>query len=303
MKWYQVDSDTPNDPKIKRLLETSRGPEAATLIGHLFLLWCFVANHGHGDPGHGITADGEPLDLSDMAYECRFQGDHDLRVFLDRLASLKLIDPARWADGFVFLPAMKKRADTYARSKGRGPAGGSRANAGESGGTTTRITPDQPLQDTTRQDTTNPEDQNLRGSADPPDLLADAGATSVDALVRLWNDTRKPGPSIGKISPQRRAGFGRALKAQPDLAEWRTAILWLNGQRWCNGQGSGDHPNWRATLDWLAKPGKLAEYLDKARGDRPASPDGTVGRNAAKGRTGYRPGQFAEALKSDDAIH
>lgn len=303
MKWYQVDSDTPNDPKVKRLLDQARGDEAATLVGHLFLLWCFVANHGHGEPGHGITADGTPLDLGDMAYECRFQDEGNLRVFLGKLAGLKLIDPDRWRDGIVFLPAMKKRADTYARSKGRGsPGGGNRANAGGSGGTTTRNTPEPPLQDNTKQDT---EDPNLRGSADPPDLLANAGETGPDALVRVWNDTRKPGPAVGKLSPQRRAAFGRALKATPDLAEWRAVIVWLNGQRWCNGQGGGDHPNWRATLDWLAKPGKLTEYLDKAKGDKPAVlADGTTGRNAAKGRTGYKPGEFAAALKGgDDAVH
>jgi hypothetical protein len=133
-----------------------------------------------------------------------------------------------------------------------------------------------------------------------PDLLADAGEDHVDALVRIWNTERKPGPAVRDITPQRRGAYGRALKAQPDLTVWRDVIAYLNGQPWCNAKGGGNHPNWRADLDWLAKPGKLAVYADKAAAERPARPGGVAGRNAAKGRTGYKPGEFAAALGGDD---
>lgn len=301
MKWFQVDSDTPNDPKIKRLLDRSAqadgGPSgAAEAMGRLFLLWCFIANHGQGDPGMAVKADGSPLDWADMAYECRFRDELQLKAFLAEVAMLKLIDPAQWLLGIVFLPAMRKRADDYAKRKGRGsdPGRGDSGPVGEPGGKRGTAGQDRPIQDTTTQDTTT---QKGSGSAD---LLADAGEDNADALVRIWNTERKPGPSVRDVTPQRRERYRRALKAKPDLSDWRTVIVWLNGQPWCNAKGGGDHPTWRATLDWLAKPGKLAEYLDKVATERPAR-DGVVGRQ--KGRTGYRPGEFAQALGDDDAIH
>lgn len=398
MKWFQVDSDTPNDPKIKRLIQDgllTGGPDkAAASMGHLFLLWCYVAGYGESEPGLAVRADGTSLPHEEMAHEALFPNEDGLFEFLGVLADRGLIHPNLWRQRrTVLLPAMWGRACEYYQQKQRPISRHSTADelvaailAGEApirpkpaaiteaqrlriykrdglicrycrldlnglpkqrcidhvipfiqdglneddnlatsckpcnarkGGRTPEqagmalhpvdggITGGEPPANITinNQQSTITEDQNFRGSGDPPDLLADAGETGPDALVRVWNDTRIPGPAVGKLSPQRRAAFGRALKATPDLTEWRAVIVWLNGQRWCNGQGGGDHPNWRATLDWLAKPGKLAEYLDKARGDRPASPDGTVGRNAAKGRTGYRPGQFADALKTDDAIH
>jgi hypothetical protein len=325
MRWYQVDSDTPNDPKIKRLLNDATmaagGREAgAEAIGHLFLVWCFVANHG-AQPGLGVKPDGSPLDLDDLAYEAAFRSTDDLRTWLDTMAERGLIDPDQWKDhGVVFLPAMKSRADAYAKSKGRGPghepdpqaaaSGGNgapwRGGAGKSGTTRARPGPKGPLHNKTLQDITKEKD--LRGLAATPvsaDLLAEAGTDTVDALVAVWNAERKPGPEVRDLTPQRRERYQRAIKAKPDLADWRQVIRWLNTQPWCNAKGTGDHRTWRATLDWLAKPGKLAEYLDKAAGDRGAvRPDGTEGRDAAKGRTGFKRGEFGAALKGgDDAIH
>jgi hypothetical protein len=164
MRWYQVDSDTPNDPKIKRLMAEAaalEGPEAAAgQVGHLFLIWCFVANHG-AEPGMGVKADGSPLDLDDMAYETAFGHQTKLRAFLDLLASRGLIGAAEWQQGIVFLPAMKTRADAYAKSKGAaranrnprraqaGTVGGKRAHAGEGGPTRAPRGPYITLQDRT----------------------------------------------------------------------------------------------------------------------------------------------------------
>lgn len=306
MKWFQVDSDSPNDPKIKALIRkglTDGGPgRAAALVGHTFLLWAYIANHGEGVPGHGVKADGSPLSLVEMADECLFDGVDQLRAHVDFLAEKEHVDPTAWALGIVSLPAMRTRADAYARSKGRGDSGPDRGNAGgsdtgrgksgKSGRKVAQAGPKLPLHNTTKQDTTPPEDP---GSAD---LLAGAGEDNVDALVRIWNTERKPGPTVRDVTPQRRERYLRALKARPDLADWRLVIGWLNGQKWCNAGGTGDHPTWRADLDWLAKPGNLARYHEKAIAERPARADGVVGR--AKGRTGYKPGEFAAALGGND---
>lgn len=309
MRWYQVDSDTPNDPKIKRLLQdaavASGGPESgAQMVGHLFLVWCFVANHG-AQPGLGVKPDGSPLDLKDLAYEAGFRTVNDLCGFLKSMADRGLIGLEEWeSDRVVFLPAMKARADAYAKSKGRGPTGGGgddpvkngpqRAPAGRKG----------PIHNTTGHHSSNPSDPS--DQAPPADLLTGAGDTAVDALVKVWNTERKPGPAVRDITDQRRAAFGRALKVQPDLLVWRQVIRWFNTQPWCNGRGSGDHANWTATLDFLAKPGKIAQYHDKATADqrflRAEAGAGTSqeGRNAAKGRTGFKRGEFAAALEGDD---
>ncbi len=318
MRWYQVDSDTPNDPKIKRLLRDAAEPGTqlpgpATTMGHLFLVWCFVANHG-AQPGMGVKADGTPLDLDDMAFDAMFPTAGHLRRFLTDMAERGLVGKDEWEQGIVFLPAMKARADAYAKSKGRGEPGPSGPGRGKSGPSGHRRAPageKGPIHHTTGQDTT-PEDHDDQPAPAVPDLLNDAGEDNVDALVRIWNTERQPGPTVRDVTPQRRARYQKALKARPDLSDWRLVIAWLNGQKWCNAAGTGDHPSWRADLDWLAKPGNLARYYDKAQADRPfmqrrdGAAAGLEGRNAAKGRTGFKRGEFAAALGeggSDEKVH
>lgn len=292
MKWFQNDSDAPNDPKIKAAIR--QGPALAggtqqanqAVAGAIWLLWCYVASHGEGVPGLGVKADGSPLDLAEMADECLFDEEAQLVRLLDFLAIKKHIDPVQWERGVVFLPAMKKRADTYAKRKGR--------DGGEGSNSVRTIDPENPLQDNTEQDNTPSGD--IAGS-----LLADAGPDQVDALVAVWNAERQPGPKVGKLNPSRRRAMLKALKDHPDLTEWRQLIHWMNTQKWMNAQGGGDHPNWRADLDFVCRAGKLDRLLDQMRADRVSvRADGTEGRNAGKGRTGFRRGEFAAALNGDD---
>ncbi len=302
MKWYQVDSDTPNDPKVKAIIRkglADGGPTAAAaMVGHLFLLWCYVSNHGEAQPGMGVKADGDPLPLGEMADECLVESEAHLRTLLDFLALKDLIDQGLWLrQGIVFLKGMAKRADTYAKRKGRVSSNSVRT-----------LHPETPLQDSTIQDITKEKDQN-HVSLPAADLLTVAGGEDqVDGLVRIWNQERTPGPKVAHLNPVRRLAYGKAIKAAPDLADWRLVIGWLNRQPWCNAQGTGGHATWQATLDWLAKPGKLAEKLDLAKAERvTVRADDIVGRDPAKGRTGARRGQFAEALKGgggdDESIH
>lgn len=93
-----------------------------------------------------------------------------------------------------------------------------------------------------------------------------------DELVRVWNTHREPGPKVEDLNTDRRKRYHRALETKPDLIEWELVIRWINTQPWANASGTGDHANWRATLDWLAKPGKVGEYLERARTDAAAGP-------------------------------
>lgn len=88
-----------------------------------------------------------------------------------------------------------------------------------------------------------------------------------------------------------------ALKAYPNLTDWKQVIQWVNSQPWMNAPGTGDHPTWRADLDFLAKPGNLAKYLERARLDQ-ATRTGPIGRDATKGRTGVEPKKYAH-LRDD----
>lgn len=114
--WFQVDSNSPNDPKIKEILRVGGQPWA----GATWLMWCYIASSGKSEPGLGVRADGSPLPLKELASECRFATVEDLRAYLDFAAEQEHIHRQLWQDkGIVFLPAMWSRLMHYARSKGR----------------------------------------------------------------------------------------------------------------------------------------------------------------------------------------
>lgn len=117
----------------------------------------------------------------------------------------------------------------------------------------------------------------------------------VDALVKLWNEERKPGPHVLAITDQRRRAIQTRLREFPDLNVWRRVIRFVNGQPWCNAPGTGEHASFRMGLDTLLKPGQLARLLEQASIDT-ARPDGLVGRNARTGRTGANREAFTTAL-------
>lgn len=130
------------------------------------------------------------------------------------------------------------------------------------------------------------------------DLLGEEEAPQVGALVTLWNTTRSPGPKVqGTMTATRQQRIRAALKAYPNLTDWKQVIQWVNSQPWMNAPGTGDHPTWRADLDFLAKPGNLAKYLERARLDQ-ATRTGPIGRDATKGRTGVEPKKYAH-LRDD----
>lgn len=106
-------------------------------------------------------------------------------------------------------------------------------------------------------------------------------------LVELWNHHREPGPKVQDLTDKRERLYAQALAAKPLHAEWVEAITWLNGQPWANARGLGDHATWRATLDWLAKPGQLTTILEQARTDAIAPP-------AKPRRLGDLPGRGAQ---------
>lgn len=90
------------------------------------------------------------------------------------------------------------------------------------------------------------------------------GKFTVKKLVRLWNEVRVPGPKVLKVESARYERLRLAIKAVPDAADWEQAIRYLNGAAWANAPGgTGTHANFRADLDYLAKPGNVTKALER----------------------------------------
>lgn len=285
MKWFQVDSDTPNDPKIKAIiragLPTPAGGQAAA--GALLLLWCYIADHGSGVPGEGVDGNGLPLPLSEMADECLFDQEAQLATWLDFLAVKRHIDPERWAaNKTVVLPAMRTRADSYAKSKGRGDDGRKLARPGK----------DSPLQDNTnKHDNTEQDPQGGLFALTPDELKVTA-----DDLMKVWNDHRKQGPTIRQLTDDRRRACLTALRLEPNLTRWAALVDWIESQDWMNASGRGEHPNWRADLEFILRPKQVLKLFERMDADL-ARRGTNGGRN---GRTDPEPGKFAQAVGKDD---
>lgn len=114
----------------------------------------------------------------------------------------------------------------------------------------------------------DPEKYLTRAIEPEGERVADATLRSPAGLIAVWNALREPGPKVGSVPTANRSRhLGRALDEHPRRDDWSTAILWLNRQRFANAPGSGDAPTWRASLDWLAKPGQLEQVLESARTD------------------------------------
>jgi hypothetical protein len=110
VKWFQVDSDTPNDPRIKAILR-EMGAEG---VGGLFLLWCFIADHGC-KPGRSIDSSNRPFPVADLIEATRLD-----KAKFERLVTICTDCGHFTKDAWVkrqeiAIPAMLRRADTYTR--------------------------------------------------------------------------------------------------------------------------------------------------------------------------------------------
>ena len=60
-----------------------------------------------------------------------------------------------------------------------------------------------------------------------------------------------PIPQVRMLTDKRRAKLRTRLEELPDLTAWTKLFQYLNTQDWCRANGSGTHPHWTATLDWI----------------------------------------------------
>jgi hypothetical protein len=114
IKWFQLESDMPHDPKI-RAVTRELGPAG---LGGLMGTWCHVARHG-SYPGRGIDSRGQPLDLDDLREASLLTVDEFARLvaICVRTGHFKR-EPWEQYRG-IWIPAMERRADRYAKEQAK----------------------------------------------------------------------------------------------------------------------------------------------------------------------------------------
>jgi hypothetical protein len=110
MKWFQLDTDTPQDPRIVEVLERM-GNEG---FGGLIRLWCFVANHGK-KPGWSVDSRRRPIQKQALIHASGLP-ENKFTDLMTILAENGHVSKKRWdTAGLVIFPAMVRRADIYTR--------------------------------------------------------------------------------------------------------------------------------------------------------------------------------------------
>lgn len=115
MKWFQVDADTPNDPKIRAVL-ADMGPSG---FGGLVLLWCHIADHGTHKPGWSLDSAGRPMPELELRIASQLtEGEFTRLVTI--CTEVGHFQKAAWdRRKVIVIPAMSRRADTYTRRRVR----------------------------------------------------------------------------------------------------------------------------------------------------------------------------------------
>jgi hypothetical protein len=133
MKWFQVDSDTPHDPKMRAVLREL----GAAGFGGLVLLWCHIADHGTRRPGFSIDSQGKPMPIPDLVDATRLTLDQFDRLVAVCLETGHFMLGPWQAKKVIAIPAMARRADFYTQRKISG--GVARQQYGKSGMTRLEI--------------------------------------------------------------------------------------------------------------------------------------------------------------------
>lgn len=112
MKWFKVDSNTPDDPKIRGLIK--RHGNAG--FGALVRLWCYVAAHGSSKrPGWAIDSNGRAIEKS-VLVDAAGMDEHSFDEMLSLLADMAHVAKKPWLERQTLVfPAMSKRSDVYSQ--------------------------------------------------------------------------------------------------------------------------------------------------------------------------------------------
>jgi hypothetical protein len=114
MKWFQLDADAPDDPKVRAVVR-ALGPAG---FGALVGLWCHVARHGRR-PGQGVDSHGAPFPVDDLVAASMLPADQ-FTTLIDVCTRSGHFRRDAW-DLYrgLWIPAMERRGDQYARRLSR----------------------------------------------------------------------------------------------------------------------------------------------------------------------------------------
>ena len=114
MKWFQLDSDCPDDPKIRAVVR-ALGVEG---FGGLVSLWCHIAKHGR-KPGQGIDSRGAALPVDDLIAATGLTAEQFATLVELCTRSGHFRRDAWERYNGIWIPAMERRADRYAQRLAR----------------------------------------------------------------------------------------------------------------------------------------------------------------------------------------
>jgi hypothetical protein len=114
VKWFQLDSDTPNDPKVAMVIR-QMGPAG---FGALVLLWCHIADHG-ARPGWSITSKGKPMPEAELVDATHLTSAEFSQLVTICIESGHFLRKPWLTRAVIAIPAMASRADTYTRRRVR----------------------------------------------------------------------------------------------------------------------------------------------------------------------------------------
>jgi hypothetical protein len=81
-------------------------------------------------------------------------------------------------------------------------------------------------------------------------------APSPGDLSRVWNEHRGVLPKVLKVTGDRERKARARLREEPDLGQWKDAIIKLSHWEW--GTGHNDS-GWMADFDYLLRPGTMVK--------------------------------------------
>ena len=251
MKWFRMDSDTPNHPTSRRVIK-SLGNEG---FGGLVRLWCFAAAFGKDEPGRCVDSDCDPFNREALI-DASGLSDEAFDALIEVCLETKCAERTAWENrGELAFPGMRSRSDSYSKQL-------LRRNIVETSKKVQQTFP-------TRQHSTEEHKRIQKGSA-----------LDVDVLREKWNQiTTPPIPRCQALSDKRRRAASLRLE-EHGLDLMIDGFAAINSSRFCRGE---NERGWRATFDWAVKPDVCVRAIEgkyegatkagKARSSKPGKYD------------------------------
>ena len=222
MKWFKLDSATPNHPVSRRVIK-EMGTEG---FGAMILLWCYVAQYGRDLPGRCVDSDGDPIP-KDILVDVSTLTEEGFDRLINILYACKSIDQDAWdVRQELFLKGMRSRGDAYAKRMERIKK-------------PQRDYPEDvaPLKATS---------VAIKVSHPEPDKTG--GKVTTQRLMETWNtETKGHCEAVRKVTDIRVAACSRAVKKH-GIAELEHAMTMIPTSPFLTGA-----KGWKATFNWLMK--------------------------------------------------